>query len=132
MLMVLGFAVSAQAQTHPCDVTPTSINVKSPFTVQYCWNGKDEDGVTNTTATSVKILFDGVVAKTVAPPAPTGTPSATGYSLYQVTGVTAPKGTRSLTVVVTTADGDAAPSTPAYSFNVIGKPSPARAARVVQ
>lgn len=130
LILVFGFSAAASAQTHPCDASPASVNVKSPFKVQWCWNGKDEDG-TPTTATEIKILFDGVEAKTVAPSAPIGSPSATGYSLYQATGVVAPKGAHVLTVVITTVDGDAAPSAP-YSFSVIGKPSPATAARVLQ
>lgn len=131
-MFVMGLAAPALAQAHPCDTPPVAgANVKSPFVVQYCWSGKDDDGVTPTTATSVKVLLDGVVAKTVPPPVAVGAPSAAGLNLYQVTGVAAAKGTHTVSVVVTTADGDAAPS-PAYSFSVVGKPAPASGTRVTQ
>lgn len=126
----LALPAMAQAQ-HPCDTTsPASVQTKSPPTAfGACWDGKDVDGVA-AVATSLKVLVDGVVVKTVANPTPAGAANAAGLSYYSTSGVAVSKGARVLTVVISTVDGDSDPST-AYTFQVVGgKPSKPVGARV--
>jgi len=128
VLLLVSLPSLAQAQ-HPCDLTPAPVSTKTGFIAGACHDGKDVDGVP-ATVTSLKILIDGAVAKTVVNPVPAGAPNTAGLSYYATTGVAAPKGARVLTVVIGTADGDSDPSTP-YSFQVVGgKPSKPVAARV--
>lgn len=126
--VVLALPSLALAQTDPCPATTSPVSTRSGFTAGACHDGKDIDGAA-ATVTSLKILIDGVVVKTVANPVPSA-PNAAGLSYYSTTGVAASKGARVLTVVIGTADGDSDPST-AYAFSVVGgKPSKPVGARV--
>lgn len=129
LVLVGGVSVDVQAQGHPCDTaTPAAVATRTGFTVGACADGKDIDGVA-TTLTAIRVFIDGVLVRVAAPVA-AGPANAAGLTYYTVTGVTASKGARELTVTVVSADGESDPST-VYTFSVVGaKPSKPHGARV--
>lgn len=122
-LFALGLAAVAEAQTHPCDnLTPPSVTRKSPVVLGGCWDQKDIDG-NAAVATSLEVLIDGVVVKTIANPTPQGAANAAGLFYYQATGVTVSRGARTGQLRIVTVDGVGDLPT-VYTFQITGgKPS---------
>lgn len=112
----IAWASVAGAQTHPCDVTPAdNPTVFNPYTVQFCWNGTDLDGLAMAPEwVQVRITIDGVAQPLLPLPAPVGDPSPTGDRLYQVDLVTS-RGPHTLTVALVAPEGDGTSAPVAYS-----------------
>jgi hypothetical protein len=97
-------------------------NVKNPYKVNFCSDGKDQDGVVLTGAVQVIVVLDGTDQPPVALPASSGaTGCVTGSNKYTVAGSSA-KGSHSVTVKLSSADGVGDPAAVPFSFAVVGKP----------
>lgn len=130
-LLVLLGSVPAFAQAHPCDTTaPQNPSTSNPYSVQFCWDLKDLDGLPVAPATvQIRVTIDGVAQPMKPLPAPLGTPSATGWNLYDTGQQITPKGAHSVVVALVTADGEGV-SAP-FAYTVKGKAPKPPLVRVV-
>lgn len=111
VLCVLLLPTLASAQT----------NVKSPYKVNFCFDGKDQDGVTIVGAVQVILSIDGTAQAAVALPTSSGTTGcAAGSNKFTLPSASA-KGSHSVTVTLSSSDGPGDPSSP-FAFAVVGKP----------
>jgi hypothetical protein len=115
LALLVGLPAAAQAQTHPCDVTPAVPDVRPGvgFAVGFCVDGKDAEG-NPVTYDSFKVAIDGTQVFN-AGLTPVGAPSATGMVYYETpkTLKVATAGTHSVVVrAASLAGGDSLPSAP--------------------
>jgi hypothetical protein len=102
-------------------IAAAQVNVKSPFKASFCWDGKDDAGITVTGTVQVLVKIDSTAQTLQALPAPSGTGCPTGTSLYTVSGYSASKGAHSATGAGVTVDGAGIDSDP-FAFDVVGRP----------
>lgn len=125
-LLMLLWAGSAQAQTHPCDVPVPTTPQKNPISLVLCWSGLDIDNAPiNPGSVTVRITVDGAQQPAVPLPAPHAAGlNASGDRAYIFQNVY-PKGSRTVSFQIITPDGNAV-STP-FTFSVSGAaPKPPR------
>jgi hypothetical protein len=122
VLLVLGFARLAGAQTHPCDQTvPTNPTVQSPARASFCHQGLDTSGQP-VTITAFKVYLDGSTTPVFSGPlTPIGLPSASGFSFYETPTFPVTRGSHTAMVSALSADGEGA-KTLAFPFVVIAVP----------
>jgi hypothetical protein len=112
LLALVLFALPASAQP----------NLKNPYKVQFCWDGKDDGGVAVTIAVQVRVTIDGTDKPLVALPTASGTTGcAAGSSLYVLTGFVSSKGTHNVTATLVTTDGEGVAPSP-FAFAITGRP----------
>lgn len=101
-------------------------NVKNPYKITFCWDQKENDGVTAAVGPfQFLATVDGVNKPLVALPAPgaVGTGGcAAGSFPYVVTGNVSTKGTHTITGAIVSGDGTGDPSAPPFAFKVVGNP----------
>jgi hypothetical protein len=118
--LILLVAGTASAQTHPCDVTPTSnpVITKKTVVVGFCHDQKDLNG-DPTTLTAVKIQMDGTLVNWTNPTPTSATANAAGKWYYEAPSIQVNRGTHAVTVVVSDLDGDSA-ATATFPFTTKG------------
>jgi hypothetical protein len=130
-LCLLALPSLAFAQ-HPCDtVAPVNPSVLNPYRVQFCHDLKDLDGTAILPADAqVRLTINGTAQALRPLPAPLGAASPTGFSQYEIAGLTSVKGAHSIIVGLVTSDGEGI-SAP-FAYTVRGKAPKPPSARVVQ
>jgi len=97
-------------------------NVKNPYKVNFCSDGKDQDGLALSGPIQVIAIVDGTAQPPVSLPASSGTAGCTtGFSKYTIASSSA-KGSHSVTVKLSSTDGPGDPAVVPFDFAVVGKP----------
>lgn len=118
LIVLLLSAVSASAQTHPCDQTPpANPNVASPVKVGFCYPQASASQIT-----SFKVYLDGSTTPIFSGPLTAiGTASASGQLYFETLSLAVTQGSHSVQASAVSAAGEG-PKTTAIPFVVIGLP----------
>lgn len=101
-------------------------NLKVPYAVQFCWDGKESDGTTNAVGPfQVQVTIDAANQPLVALPTPLGAAGTNGCAAastpYKLTGYISSKGAHTVKGAIVSPDGTGNASVP-FSFVVVGNP----------
>lgn len=102
-------------------------NLHVPYSVSFCWDQKEQDGVTPAVGPfQVLITIDTTAQPLVPLPAPTGAAGtggcAAGSFPYLLTGYTSSKGAHTIKGSIVDPDGTGIASTP-FAFTIVGRPA---------
>lgn len=120
---ITAFVVVACLGISSIDTSAQGPNVKNPWSVSFCWDGKDDGGNTLPpgTVVQVQVKVDGASQPLVNLPASSAVTGCTAGTGYKVSGYSASKGTHTSIGALVTSDGPGVDSDP-FGFTVVGRP----------
>jgi hypothetical protein len=121
--VITAFVVMACLGIGSVETDAQGPNVKNPWSVSFCWDGKDDAGVAIPAGMTVQVQVkvDGANQPLVTLPASSTVTGCTTGTGYKISGYSASKGTHTSVGALLTSDGPGVDSDP-FGFAVVGRP----------